>query len=98
MSEARRNNRAECSEEIRLKTAEFVVREKSKQGIKTSILAKRLGRSVTKKVYNDVSRLQCGDTSGVGLEYLLRLVEAVGYTVEINFVPKTTEASRRVAA
>lgn len=96
MSEPRHYTRAECAKEIRRKAANFVVREKSRQRIKTSILAKRIGRSTAQELYKDISRLQTGDTSRIGLEYLLRLVEAVGYTVEIQFVPKATEASRKV--
>lgn len=99
MSEPRRNARAKCSEFIKQQAGAFVLKEKQRQGIKSSILAERVGRGCHGSFYNDMNQLQSNDFSRIGLDYVFRLVEALGYDVEVSFVPKGNPvASRKVEA
>jgi hypothetical protein len=89
MSEPRRNAKAKCTESIKRKAAEFVLQEKSKQRIKTSVLAERVGRKNSASFYSNLSQIQGADFSSIGLDYLFRLVEALDYEVDIVIKPRT---------
>ncbi len=58
MSEPRRNAKAKCTESIKRKAAGFVLQEKSKQRIKTSVLAERVGRKNSASFYSHLSQTQ----------------------------------------
>ncbi|UYO00193.1 MAG: XRE family transcriptional regulator [Devosia sp.] len=79
--------RPKCWDPIREQAAGFVNRERTKQRLKSAELARRIGidrELLTKKL----SKTNRGEFEDIGVEFLFRCVEALGYEVKVEIVPK----------
>lgn len=82
--------RPKCWDPIREQTAGFVNRERTKQRLKSAELARRIGidrELLTKKL----SKTNRGEFEDIGVEFLFRCVEALGYEVKVEIVPKASK-------